>query len=320
MNQTRFCPECGKELPLAARVCGYCGTRLGTLPGESGPVAPVVASPPDAGRRRSRWPVIVAVVVVVIGTTAGGIYLLSGADVSSSPTSLAGGSTEAAPSTTTATTLATTTIAVTPTTTTTTIDPLAGLPDPIAAGISGGSIRSEQGPVVLGMVLFSPHPTGTDTEDGLRIEAGGSLSFNEGVRPGTALVFRVAYEDDAGFHAVLDAGDFGQEGYRRFGLRIEPGDVLIDEWWEDDTTLAFDPVDTTVRTEANEFFHLLLGVDSDGVFRFDVVTPGLVTAIRSDAEFGANWERDAWNLYLAADRAAFTVSEVWIVNFDQFLG
>lgn len=256
----------------------------------------------------------IALVIVAVGI--GAFFLFGGSDETAG-TTLATTTTTVAGTTTGEGDAATATTAGL---TTTTLDQLVDLPDPIAAGIEGGRIRMEPD-LRLDAVLLSAHPTATETADGLRIDAstGGSLSFGEGVFPGTALVFELAYEADAGFHAVLEAGEFGADGYRRFGLRIEPDDVLVNEWWVDDAVTNFDPVNTTVTTEPGEFFYLMLGVDTDNRFRFDVATPGLVTAIRSDGEFGADWEITAWNLYLAADRASFTVRHAWIVEFDRFV-
>lgn len=320
MSDTRFCPTCGYELPGTARFCGECGTALEALAEPTPPTRPVVepsrpAQPAQTGTAASsfRWSAAVAIGLVVVGLAVGAVVVFSGSD---DPVTTSG---------TNATSTAPTTSTPVPTTaplaTTTTTEPAAALPDPIAAIIDGATIRMEPD-LRLDAVLLTAHPGGTETGDGLRVDSstGGALAFEEGLFPGTALVFEVAYDGDAGFHAVLESGEFKAEGYRRFGLRIEPDDVLVNEWWEDDAITNFDPVDSTVRTEAGEFFHLLIGVDTDNVFRFAILTPGLVTAIRSDGMFGADWEREAWNLYLAADRGSFTVRHAWIVEFDRFVG
>ena len=94
------CPNCRRDIPETALVCGYCGTRLGATNRTTAQPTP---SSPATPRHHSRWWIALAATVVLGGGAVAGVVFLDGDDpvattttTSTAPSTATTGTTEAA--------------------------------------------------------------------------------------------------------------------------------------------------------------------------------------------------------------------------------
>lgn len=325
------CPNCDKEIPNTANVCGYCGTRLRQPAPPSAPIAPAYIPPvPPAPVSRKRtipvWAWIVGI-FLCLGITLVLIWAVFFSNIninlgSSSPPSQA-------PTLAVQPAPPNTAIPSIPTASPVPPSKTSAPPKPTAVtlpnGISTFLLRTK----ILEHDPFSTRDPAWDaSEKGLNwtnetLEMTGANIFATGVSHGTlekgqAVLFLLEYATaDMDINFLIEKGEWQTPNYYRYGVNLTR--QAKTDIWRGTSYLGDAIFIGNLQFEVGKNYYFLLALDNEQEFAavfWEYGNPYTYTMIRQGRV--KDWPVSGWNIVVQANAGKIIFDEYFLLQFDEF--
>lgn len=309
------CPNCQKEIPDVANVCGFCGHRLKASaesvlrPPPPAPVPPAKIPTPRTGMPSWAWGLIAGLLIAVF---IGGFLFMNNGNGSNRPAP------EQILESTSPPVKPTPTLTPMPTrTSTNTPQPSSSLP----IGLLNNLETIETDDFSRQTDLWGVSESGIQWEGGFA-QVTGIPTFetflNRGsiLKKGQGALFLFEYStSDMNINFLLEHGEWNTSGYKRLGINLQA--VAVADIYDGTESFWGEPLQGNIRFTTGRMYYVLLALDASQGFSAivgEADAPMSYNIFRQDP--APDWPSDEWNIAVQANAGQTRIDQYYLLSFE----